>query len=46
MINVLIVDDDAMVAELNKSYLNQVSGFSCYATVPHVAAGAKPADAT
>ncbi|ATA26028.1 two-component system response regulator DcuR [Brenneria goodwinii] len=34
MINVLIVDDDAMVAELNKSYLNQISGFSCYATVP------------
>ncbi|MFC3393904.1 two-component system response regulator DcuR [Brenneria rubrifaciens] len=34
MINVLIVDDDAMVAELNKSYLNQVAGFSCYATVP------------
>ncbi|GAB7216924.1 hypothetical protein OS42_35370 [Dickeya oryzae] len=34
MINVLIVDDDAMVAELNKCYLNQISGFSCYATVP------------
>ncbi|WP_304163449.1 two-component system response regulator DcuR [Lonsdalea britannica] len=33
MINVLIVDDDAMVAELNKCYLNQVSGFNCYATV-------------
>ncbi|MCW2476483.1 MULTISPECIES: two-component system response regulator DcuR [unclassified Symbiopectobacterium] len=34
MINVLIVDDDAMVAELNRSYLSQVPGFNCYATVP------------
>ncbi len=33
MINVLIVDDDAMVAELNKCYLNQVSGFRCLASV-------------
>jgi two-component system response regulator DcuR len=30
MINVLIVDDDAMVAELNRCYLSQVSGFVCY----------------
>ena len=28
MINVLIVDDDPMVAELNKYYLSQVSGFT------------------
>ncbi|WP_145570792.1 two-component system response regulator DcuR [Yersinia bercovieri] len=33
MINVLIVDDDAMVAELNKCYLNQVAGFNCYGSV-------------
>lgn len=33
MINVLIVDDDPMVAELNKYYLSQVSGFHCQATV-------------
>ena len=32
MINTLIVDDDAMVAELNKCYLNQVSGFHYHAT--------------
>lgn len=30
MINVLIVDDDAMIAELNKTYINQVKGgFTC-----------------
>lgn len=29
MINVLVVDDDAMVAELNRSYIGQVPGFSC-----------------
>lgn len=29
MINVLIVDDDAMVAELNRCYLNQLHGFQC-----------------
>jgi two-component system response regulator DcuR len=34
MINVLIVDDDAMVAELNRCYLAQVPGFTCYACVP------------
>ncbi|SUG50059.1 two-component response regulator [Salmonella enterica subsp. arizonae] len=28
MINVLIVDDDAMVAELNRRYVAQISGFS------------------
>ncbi len=33
MINVLIVDDDAMVAELNKCYLEQVDGFHCLACV-------------
>ncbi len=33
MINVLIVDDDPMVAELNKYYLSQVGGFHCQATV-------------
>ncbi|MEG0533563.1 MAG: two-component system response regulator DcuR, partial [Citrobacter sp.] len=27
MINVLIVDDDAMVAELNRRYVAQLSGF-------------------
>ncbi len=29
MINVLVVDDDAMVAELNRSYIGQVAGFHC-----------------
>ncbi|HHH1894133.1 TPA: two-component system response regulator DcuR, partial [Yersinia enterocolitica] len=33
MINVLIVDDDAMVAELNKCYLSQVAGFNCCGSV-------------
>ena len=33
MINVLIVDDDAMVAELNQRYLEQVDGFRCLASV-------------
>ncbi|EFE94926.1 two-component system response regulator DcuR [Serratia odorifera] len=37
MINVLIVDDDPMVAELNKYYLSQVSGFHCQATVATLA---------
>ncbi|KEA52378.1 MULTISPECIES: two-component system response regulator DcuR [Mangrovibacter] len=32
MINVLIVDDDAMVAELNRCYVAQVPGFTCCAT--------------
>ncbi|VTN09322.1 Transcriptional regulatory protein dcuR [Raoultella terrigena] len=27
MINVLIVDDDAMVAELNRLYVARISGF-------------------
>ncbi|CAO96970.1 two-component system response regulator DcuR [Erwinia tasmaniensis] len=31
MINVLVVDDDAMVAELNRCYVAQLSGFSCCA---------------
>lgn len=30
MINVLIVDDHAMISELNKTYMNQVKGrFTC-----------------
>ncbi len=29
MINVLIVDDDAMVAELNRLYVARVPGFRC-----------------
>lgn len=29
MINVLIVDDDAMVADLNRQYVNRVEGFRC-----------------
>lgn len=29
MINVLIVDDDAMVAELNHRYVSQLEGFQC-----------------
>lgn len=33
MINVLIVDDDLMVAELNRKYLEQIPGFQCMKTV-------------
>lgn len=29
MINVLVVDDDAMVAELNRVYISQIPGFNC-----------------
>jgi len=29
MINVLVVDDDAMVAELNRCYVEQIEGFHC-----------------
>ena len=29
MINVLVVDDDAMVAELNRAYISQIPGFNC-----------------
>lgn len=29
MINVLVVDDDAMVAELNRAYISQIPGFTC-----------------
>lgn len=29
MINVLVVEDDAMVAEFNRYYLSQVAGFNC-----------------
>ncbi|KAB8312979.1 two-component system response regulator DcuR [Erwinia endophytica] len=32
MINLLIVDDDAMVAELNRIYISQIPGFSCCGT--------------
>lgn len=32
MINVLIVDDDAMVAELNRMFVAKISGFRCCAT--------------
>ena len=32
MINVLVVDDDAMVAELNRVYVGQVPGFHCVGT--------------
>jgi len=32
MINVLVVDDDAMVAELNRSFIGQVPGFNCVGT--------------
>lgn len=32
MINVLIVDDDAMVAELNRLYVARIPGFSCCGT--------------
>jgi two-component system response regulator DcuR len=32
VINVLIVDDDAMVAELNRMYVTQIAGFQCCGT--------------
>ncbi|GAB2953199.1 two-component system response regulator DcuR [Hafnia psychrotolerans] len=32
MINVLVVDDDAMVAELNRCYVRQIAGFTCCGT--------------
>ncbi|MGC6387733.1 two-component system response regulator DcuR [Ewingella sp. S1.OA.A_B6] len=32
MINVLVVDDDAMVAELNRCYVSQIAGFTCCGT--------------
>ncbi|MBP2170245.1 two-component system response regulator DcuR [Erwinia toletana] len=32
MINVLVVDDDAMVAELNRCYIGQIPGFTCCGT--------------
>lgn len=32
MINVLIVDDDAMVAELNRLYVARIPGFRCCGT--------------
>ena len=33
MMNVLIIDDDAMVAELNRRYVTQIPGFQCCGTV-------------
>ncbi|MEA7604782.1 hypothetical protein ONJ17_26780, partial [Salmonella enterica subsp. enterica serovar Agona] len=36
MINVLIVDDDAMVAELNRRYVAQISGFHCWRVGHHL----------
>ena len=32
MINVFIVDNDAMVAELNRDYISQIPGFTCCGT--------------
>ncbi|MEM6159333.1 two-component system response regulator DcuR [Erwinia sp. P6884] len=32
MMNVLVVDDDAMVAELNRCYIGQISGLTCCGT--------------
>lgn len=32
MINVFIIDDDAMVAELNRRYVAQIPGFQCCGT--------------
>ncbi|AIR02445.1 two-component system response regulator DcuR [Pluralibacter gergoviae] len=37
MINVMIVDDDAMVAELNRMYIARVPGFRCSATASTLA---------
>jgi Response regulator of citrate/malate metabolism len=37
VINVLIVDDDAMVTELNRMYVARVPGFSCSATASTLA---------
>ena len=37
MINVMIVDDDAMVAELNRMYVSRVPGFRCSATASTLA---------
>jgi len=37
VINVLIVDDDAMVTELNRMYVAQVPGFSCCGTASTLA---------
>lgn len=36
MINVLIVDDDPMVAELNRRYLEQIEGYRCCGTVSNI----------
>ena len=38
MINVLIVDDDPMVAELNRRYLEQVDGFRWQGSVSTIQA--------
>lgn len=34
MLNVLVVDDDAMVAELNRCYISQIPGFNCCGVCP------------
>lgn len=34
MLNVLVVDDDAMVAELNRCYIGQIPGFACCGVAP------------
>ena len=36
MINVLIVDDDSMVAELNRLFLSRVADFHCCGIAPTV----------
>jgi two-component system response regulator DcuR len=36
MINVLIVDDDSMVAELNRLFLSRVADFHCCGVAPTV----------
>ncbi len=42
VINVLIVDDDAMVAELNRLYVARIPGFSCCGTASTL--GKSPGD--
>ncbi|WP_437616341.1 two-component system response regulator DcuR [Erwinia sp. V71] len=36
MINVLVVDDDAMVAELNRCYIGNIPGFTCCGTASNL----------
>lgn len=35
MINVLIVEDDPMVAQLNKNYIEQIDEFTCCGIAGH-----------